>query len=145
MESSKRGLAVIHVAHDGDYRRTRHAFGWSSFFTRGGFRNFLRSLLFEGDHIRVRSEETRHLAGQFGVQRLVDGGEHTAHQQAGNQILGAKSQLLSQILDADAFRDGDAARDRLRFVGERQPRRRRVALHRTFLHATRYVALSGPA
>ena len=98
MESSKRGLTVIDVTHDGDHRWTRDAFGWSSFFTRGSFRNFFRSLLFEGDHICLRSEVARHLAGEFGIQRLVDGGEYATHQQACNQIFGAKTQLLARSL-----------------------------------------------
>ena len=51
----------------------------------------------------------------------------------------------ARSLTLTAFRDRDAARDRLRLVRERQPRRRRVALHRAFLHATRNIALSGPA
>ena len=141
----QRGFAVIDVAHDGDHGRTRHTFGGGAFFTRGGVGDFFRRLFFEGDHVGVGSEEARHFAGQFGVERLVDGGEYAASQQARDQIFGADSELFRQILDADAFRNGDAARDRLRLVGERQPRRRRVALHRAFLHASRNVALSGPA
>ncbi len=116
-----------------------------AFFARGGFGNFLGGLLFEGDHVGVRSEEARHLAGQFGVERLIDGGEHAAQQQARDQVLGAKSKLFRQIFYADAFGDGDAARDRLRLVGKRQPRRRRVALHRAFLHPARHIALPWPA
>ena len=56
---------------------------------RGGCVNFLRGLLFEGDHVGVGAEEARHLAGQFGIERLVDGGEHAARQQARDQVLGA--------------------------------------------------------
>ena len=88
----QRGLAVIDVAHDGDHRRTRHTLRGHTFFACGGFGNFLGSLLFEGDHVGVRSEEARHLAGQFGVERLIDGGEHAAAQQTRDQIFGAKSQ-----------------------------------------------------
>ena len=107
--------------------------------------NFLGGLLFEGDDVGVRSEEARHLAGQFGIERLIDGGENAAEQQARNQVLGANSKLLRQIFDADAFGDGDAARDRLRLVRKRQPRRRRVALHRAFLHPAWNIALSWTA
>ena len=64
----------------------------SAFLARGGVGDFLGGLLFEGDDVGVGSEEARHLAGQFGVERLVDGGEHAASQQARDQILGAKSQ-----------------------------------------------------
>ena len=141
----QRGLAVIHVAHDGDHRRTRHTFRGDAFLARGSFGNFFGGLLFEGDDIGVGAEEARHLAGQFGIERLVDGGEHTAGQQARDQVLGAEPEQFRQIFDADAFRNGDAARDRLRLVRERQPRRRRVALHRAFLHTARHIALSRPA
>src|SRR5258708_8421310 len=92
-----------------------------------------------------RTEEARHLTGQFRVERLVDGGEHTATQQARDQILGANVELLGQIFDADAFGDGDVARDRHRLIRHHHARRRRIALHRAFLHAARNVALAGPA
>ena len=72
------------MAHDGNHWRARYAFGRNAFFTCGSFRNFFCGLLFEGDHIRIRSEEARHLAGQLGVQRLVDGSEHAARQQTRN-------------------------------------------------------------
>ncbi len=88
----QRGLAVIDVAHDGDHGRTCHAFrGSASFFTGRGLGDFLGGLLFEGDHVGVSSEEARHLAGQFGVERLVDGGEDAASQQTRDQVLGAKA------------------------------------------------------
>ena len=141
----QRGLAVIHVAHDRDHGRTRHAFAGGTFLTSGRIGDFLGGLFFEGDHVGIRSEEARHLAGQFGVERLVDGGEHAASQQARDQILGANSQLLGQVLDADSFRDGDAARDRLRLVRKRQARRRHEALHRAFFYASRNIALPWPA
>ena len=76
----QRGLAVIHVAHDGDHGWTRHTFSGCAFLTCGGVGNFFGGLLFEGDYIRIRSEETRHLAGQFGVERLIDGGKYAASQ-----------------------------------------------------------------
>ena len=116
-----------------------------TFLAHGGFGNFFGSLFFEGDHVGVSSEEARHLAGQFRIERLIDRGKDAAGQQARDQVLGAKAELFRQIFDADTFRDGDAARDRLRLIGERQPRRRGVALHRAFFHTARYVALSGPA
>ena len=93
--------------------------------------------------LRFRAEEASHLRGQLGVERLVDGGENAAAQQARDQILGANFQLLRQILYADAFRDRDAARDRLRLVRHHHARRRRVALHRAFLHTARNIALAG--
>ena len=86
------------------------------------------------DDVGVGAEEARHLVGQFGVERLVDGGEHTAHQQARDQVLGANFELLRQILYADAFGDRDVARDRQRLVAKAtaETRRRREALHRAF-------------
>ena len=52
-------------------------------------------------------------------------------------------QLLGKILDADAFRNGDAPGDGQRLVRGRQARRRNEALHRAFLHPTGNVALAG--
>ena len=66
-------------------------------------------------------------------------------EQACDQIFGANLKLFGEIFDADAFRNGDAARDRLRLIRQRQSRRRGVALHRAFLHSTRNVTLAGPA
>ena len=102
----------------------------------------LGQLLFEGDDRGLGAEVAGHVGGQIGIERLVDGGENAARQQAGDQVLGANSQLLRQVLHADAFRNGDAARDRQRLAGKRKPRRRNEALHRAFLHATRNIALS---
>ena len=89
----QRGLAVIDVAHDGDHGRARNAFAGRAFLAGGGVGNFLGGLLFEGDHVRIRSEEACHFAGQFSVESLIDGGENAAHQQARDQILGAHSQV----------------------------------------------------
>ena len=51
-------------------------------FVRGGLGDFLGGLLFEGDHVGVGTEEARHFAGQFSIERLIDGGEHAASEQA---------------------------------------------------------------
>ena len=80
----QRGLAVIHVTHDGHHRRTRDTFRRDAFLAGSSLRNFFGSLLFEGDHIGIRAEEARHLAGKFRVEGLIDGSEHTAGQQARN-------------------------------------------------------------
>ena len=113
------------------------------FFAGSASATLFRRLLFEGDHVGFGAEEARHFAGQFGVERLVDGGEHAARQQTRDQIFRANFQLLGQILHADALGDGDVARDRQRLVRKRQPRRRNIALHRAFLHPARNVTLSG--
>ncbi len=50
--------------------------------------------------------------------------------------------FLREVLDADAFRDGDFAGNRQRLGGKREPRRRHKPLHRTFLLAARNITLS---
>ena len=137
-------LSVIDVAHDGDYRRTRHQLD-GRVLAGCRIRNFFRCLLFEGDDVGIGAEKARHLTGKFRIQTLVDGSEHATRQQPSDQILCAKLKLLRQILNADTFRDRNCPRNRLRLVGERKPRRRSVALHRAFLHPTRNVTLTRPA
>ena len=139
------GLAVIHVPHDRDHRGTWYGFGATLFASRGRVGYIFLRLLFEADDVRVGSEEARHLARQLCIERLIDRGKYASRQQTGNQILRANIQLLRQILHADAFRDGDVPRDRLRLIRKRKPRRRNIALHRAFLHTARNIALSGPA
>ena len=141
----QRGLAVIDVAHDRDHRRTRRDFDRGFFAAASGRVNVFRSLLFERDHVRFGTEEARHFARQFGIERLVYGSENTAPEQARDQILHANVELLRQIFNADAFRDRDIARDRHRLIRHHHARRRRVALHRAFFYATRNIALAGPA
>jgi hypothetical protein len=43
-------------------------------------------LFFERDDVGFGSEEARHLGGEFGIECLVDGREHTAAKQAGDEI-----------------------------------------------------------
>ena len=112
----QRGLAVIYVAHDGNHRRTGYTLRRDTFLARGGLGNLLGSLLFEGNHIGIRSEESCHLAAQFGVKCLIDGGKHAASQQASDQILSPNSQLFCQVFDTDPFRNRNAARNWLRLV-----------------------------
>ena len=78
----QRGLAVVDVAHDRDHRRTRRRLRGAFLSALGGCVDIFRSLLFEGDHFGLGAEEARHLARQFGIERLVDGGENAAPQQA---------------------------------------------------------------
>ena len=53
----------------------------------------------------------------LGVERLVDGDEDAAHQQGGDQVLGADFELFGQVLDADALGDRDLAGDGQRLSG----------------------------
>ena len=141
----QRGLAVIYVTHDSDHRRTRRDFDGGLFSAASGCIDIFRCLLFESDDVRLSSEEARHIAGEFGVERLVDSGKNAAAEQARDQIFRANVEFLRQILNADAFRDRDIARDRHGLVRHHHTRWRRVALHWTFFYATRNVALAGPA
>ena len=134
-------LAVVDVAHDRHHGRTNTSLR-SGLFAGGSVNLFCR-LLFERNHVRICAEEPRHLAGQFRIQSLIDRGKYALRQQTRDQILGADVQLLREILYADAFRDRDAARDRLRLIRHHHARWWRVALHRTFLHAARNIALTG--
>jgi hypothetical protein len=70
------GLAVVHVAHDGDHRRTRlQAF-------LGLFLGDLEDhLLFEGDHTDDAAEGLGQRGGRGDVERLVDAGENAAIEQ----------------------------------------------------------------
>jgi len=51
-----------------------------AFLAGRGIGNFLGGLLFESDYIRICPEEPCHLAGQLGVECLVDGGKDSASQ-----------------------------------------------------------------
>src|SRR5581483_2242139 len=139
----QRGLAMIDVAHDRDHGRSGTSFGGSTFFSGSSIGDVLGSLLFEADDVRIRTEEAGHFARQFRVESLIDRGEYASAQQTGDEIFGANAKLLGKILDADAFGDRDATRDRLRLVGDGHPRRRRIALHWAFLHTARNVSLAG--
>jgi hypothetical protein len=56
----------------------------------------LLNLIFEADDRALGSEVAGHVAGQIFAERLVDGGEDAASQQARDQILGADVELLRQ-------------------------------------------------
>jgi len=90
----QRGLAVIHVAHDGDHGRTRN-------FKLAGvlrFQNFFDGLVgdlfFVTDDRGGRAELGGDVLHHLGVQGLVDGNEDAAHQQRGDQVFGADFKLL---------------------------------------------------
>src|ERR1700756_1112420 len=136
---------MIHVAHDSNHRRTRYTFRRYALFTGRGLNNIFLCLFFKADYVGVCPEESRHLAGELGVERLIDGGEHAPHEQPRNQILRANSQLFGQILDADALGDRDASSNRQRFVRDRKPWRRYEAPQRAFFSPAGNIALAGPA
>ena len=140
----KGGLAVIHVAHNRDHRRPRCHLD-SSFFSAGRSVDILRRLFLKRDHIRFRPEEAGNFAGQLRVERLIDGGKNAAREQARDEILSPDFQLLSEILNADAFCDRDVARDGQRLIRHHHARRWNVALHRAFLHTAWDIALTRPA
>src|SRR5438552_18389911 len=112
----QRGLAVIHVPHDRNYWRTRNGLRSNAFVSRSCFGHIFLRLLLKADHVGVGSEETRHLAGKLRVESLIDGREHTASEQACDQILCTNAEFLREVLYANAFGDGDAARDGLRLA-----------------------------
>ena len=141
----QRGFAVVHVAHDGDYRRTNLAAFFGVHRNAGFGGGFLGRLLLEGDDRGVRAEVAGHIASQLRIERLIDGGEDAPRQQPRDHILGAHAEQFGQILDADAFGDRDGARDRHRLIGRLHPRRRNEALHRAFLHPARHITLAGTA
>ena len=68
----QRRFAVVHVTHDRDHWWAWHAFGSRTFFTGGGFGDFLCRLLFKTNDICFCAEKARHLAGKLGVKSLVD-------------------------------------------------------------------------
>jgi hypothetical protein len=97
------------MAHDGHH-------GGAAFQVRGLLLLFhrLHGFFFVADGGGRRAELARHFRGQFGIQRLVDGGEDPAVHQFFHHQRGLHVQLLAQFLQRDAFGDGDLAIDRRR-------------------------------
>src|SRR3954470_20532761 len=141
----QRGLTVIDVAHDGDDRSARRAAGRVDVLGRLLCAQFFRSLFFKADDVGLGAEVAGQLTGKFLIERLVDGGEHAAHQQAGDQIFRADIKLLGEFLDADSFGDLDGARDRQRLIRHLLLLMRHVALHWAFFDPAGNVALSRSA
>src|SRR5258708_25732463 len=123
---------MVHVAHDGDDRRTRDRSGGRFFRSAGHLRHLLLGLLFKRDGLDIRAKVSRQVRGQLEVERLVHSRQHALHHQAGNQFFGPDFKFFRQILYADAFRDHERTRDRQGLVRNRQAWRRRKALHRAF-------------
>ena len=102
----QRGLAVVHVAHDGDHRGALlQVLGVLGLF------DGLHGFHFVADGGRGGAEFARHFGGQLGIQRLVDGGEDAAVQQLLDHQVGLHVQLFGKLLHGDAFRNGDFAID----------------------------------
>ena len=99
------GLAVVDVAHDGDHGRAPELLA-DRF---GTFLGVDLHVLFEGHDIGQVAEFPGDLLGQFGVQGLVDGGEHAPVQQLGHHVLGRAVALFGQFLHRDAFGQHDDA------------------------------------
>jgi len=115
------GLAVIDVAHDGDDGGTGDfelagVFGFEDLFD-----GLVGDLFFVADDVGGGAEFGGHVLDHFGVEGLVDGDEDAAHQERGNQVLGADVELFGQVLDADAFGYGDFASDGQRFTAILHP------------------------
>jgi len=80
-------------------KQDRLSLAYNTFFTGGSVGDFFLCLIFEADDISISPKEARHLAGEFGVEGLIDRGKNAASQQTGDQIFGADSQLLGEVLD----------------------------------------------
>src|ERR1039458_9598042 len=102
----QRRLAVIHVTHDGDHRRAL----LQILGVLGGLHG-LHGLHLIADGGGGSAELARHVGGQLGIERLVDGRVNAAIHQLLNEQSGLHVQLLGKLLHGDAFRNGDFAAD----------------------------------
>src|SRR6185437_9210069 len=131
------GFAVIDVTHDGDDRGAGHFDHVGLVGVEHLFDGLVFQFLFIGDDVGLGAEAGGHVLHGFCVERLVNGDEEAAHEQDGDQVLGANFELLGQVLDADAFGHRDLAGDRQGLGGEvgcpAKTWRRDKALHRAFL------------
>src|SRR5208337_4354151 len=132
----QRSFAVIDVAHDGDDRRAwdfklAGVFGFEDLFD-----GLVGDLLFVTDDSGGGAELGGDVFDHLGVEGLVDGDEDAAHEQRGDEVLGANFEFFGKILDADALGDGDFAGDGKGLAAELYSAiagRRHKALHRAFL------------
>ncbi len=130
------GLAVIDVAHDGDNRRPwdfklAGVFSFEDFFD-----GLVGDLFFVADDGGGGAEFGGDVLDHLGVEGLVDGDEDAAHEQRGDEVLGADFEFLGQVLYADALSDGDFAGDGKGLAAVLNSAiawRRHKALHRAFL------------
>src|SRR6185312_3968272 len=84
------------------------------------------------DGLRLSAKMPRQILGQFEIEALVYRGHYALHQQAGDQVFGADTQLFREIFYADAFTNGDGSRNGKRLVRQRQTRRWNKPFHRAF-------------
>ncbi len=131
----QRSLAVIHMAHDRDHGRARH-FELIGVF---GFEHFFNGLVGEfflvADDGGGGAELGGHVLHHLRVERLIHRNEDAAHEQRGDEILGARFKLLGQVLHADPLRDRDVAGDGYGLGAVLRAAiawRRHKALHRAF-------------
>src|SRR5580704_12686707 len=132
----QRSLAVIDVAHDRDHRRTRNFQLVGILLREHVLDGLVCHLVLEGDHRGVCAELAGDILDQLTVERLVDGDEDATHEECRDQVLATHAELFGEILNADALRHGDSARDGQRLGGNlcsTETRWRSEALHRAFL------------
>src|ERR1700744_1476427 len=126
---------MIDVAHHGDYGRTRHFDLADVLGSEKRFEGFVSHLVLETDDGGVGPKLARHILHQLAVERLVHGDKDSAHQQGRNQVFATHSELLRQVLHADALGHRDGAGDGQRLLWNlrsAETRWRSKALHRAF-------------
>jgi hypothetical protein len=113
-------LAMIHVAHHGYDRRTRH-----KIFRLFSFSDVENRFFFKGDDADDAVKSFGKSCSCWSVERLIDAGENSLVQQNFQKIFRTHVQLFRQLADGDAFCDGDFAPrtfDRRRSFGTRRAR-----------------------
>ena len=109
MRVEQRGLAVVHVAHDGDDRGARdHVLGVADLGLD------LEQLLLEAPQLDVGAELARDHRRGVDVERRVDRHHHPLVEELLQHVLRADVELVGQVLDGHAFGEGDRPRDRRR-------------------------------
>ena len=99
----QRRLAVIDVPHDRHDRRPSH-----HLFRFGDFDGFEQHALLEGYEFGFGIKVLTDLLGQFFVEGMIDGGKDAAVHQLRDDVLGARVELLGDVLDRQVFRQGHA-------------------------------------
>src|SRR4029077_4570923 len=99
------GLAMVDVAHDGDYGRPRCEVLFFLFFG-----NFLNDFLFEGDDVHDSAKGFSETGGRGNVEGLIDRGKDATVEEVFQNVLRAHVQLLSEFANGDAFCNRNFAR-----------------------------------
>ena len=113
----ERGFAVVDVAHDGDDRRADD-FDHAGGVFEEAFDGFVLELLFDGDDGGVGAELAGDVFDELGVEGLVDGDEDALHEEGGDEVFAADVEFFGEVLDGDAFGDGDGPGDGQRLAGD---------------------------